>query len=149
MDRPRYQDAVARLLDQAAYPKNAHYALAALQDVRAAFGQVPPGAAAVIAERMGMTAAAVEGLMRDSAQFVGKSAAHELRICQGAVCIGKGGGELLAGMRRAFADRPGLSVVAGHCLGRCTEAPSASLDGRILAPADAASLRRWVDSLGE
>ena len=147
MDRTRNQDAVARLLDQAAYPRNAHYALAALQDVRAAFGQVPPGAAAVIAERMGMTAAAVEGLMRDSAQFAGKSAAHELRICQGAVCIGKGGGELLKQARRLYGDRPGLQVVAGYCLGHCAQAPSVSLDGRIVAPADAESLRRMVGGL--
>ena len=143
MDSSRYPDQVAALLDQAAYPRNAHYALAAL-DVRAAFGHVPAEAVPVIAEHMGMPASVVEGLMRDSAQFSGKPAAHQLRICQGAVCIGKGGSELLDEMRRAFAKRPGLQVVAGHCLGQCTRAPAASLDGRIMAPADAGSLRRWV-----
>jgi NADH:ubiquinone oxidoreductase subunit E len=147
MNDARVSEAVAALLDQAAYPKNAHYALAALQDVRGAFGQVPPEAVAVIAERLGMEAAAVAGLMRDSAQFIDRTAAHQLSICQGAVCIGKGGAELLAEMRRAFADRAGLQVVAGHCLGHCTEAPSASLDGDVLAPADATAIRRKVDSL--
>jgi formate dehydrogenase subunit gamma len=147
MDSSRYPEAVMALLDQAAYPKNPHYALAALQDVRAMFGHVPAEAVPIIADRMGMQSAAVQGLMQDSAQFPGKAAAHQLRICQGAVCIGKGGVDLLQWARRAFGKRPGLQVVAGHCLGYCTQAPSVSLDGDVMAPADAESVRRSVETL--
>jgi len=148
MDSTSLTETVAALLDQAAYPKNMHYALAALQDVRAQFGHVPTEAVPLIADRMGMEPAAVTALMRDSAQFPEKSTAtHQLRICQGAVCIGKGGGELLKQARRLYGDRPGLQVVAGYCLGHCAQAPSVSLDGRIVAPADAESLRHMVGGL--
>jgi formate dehydrogenase subunit gamma len=147
MDSSRYPEAITALLDQTAYPKNPHYALAALQDVRAVFGHVPAEAVPIIAEHLGMQSAAVEWLLRDSAQFPGKAAAHQLRICQGAVCIGKGGVDLLQWARRAFGKHPGLQVVAGHCLGHCPQAPSVSLDGRIMAPADAETICKSVESL--
>lgn len=149
MSEPGQLKAIAEMLAKAAYPKQAHYALAALQDVRALVGDVPAEALPLIAQMMGMDVSALSALMQDSAQFqVATGAAHRLRICQGAVCIGKGGGALLAGARESFADRAGLAVEAGHCMGLCAQGPAASLDGEAFAPADAASIRRKVESLG-
>lgn len=150
MDTDAQLQAIATLLERAAYPKQAHYALAALQDVRALIGDVPDQALPLIADTLGMKVSALAALMRDSAQFTAPiEAAHRLAVCQGAVCIGRGGGELLAGARARFADRDGLSVVAGHCLGQCLEAPAASLDGQVFAPVDMDALARAVAELGD
>lgn len=140
-------DTVADLLDKAAYPKNAHYALAALQDVRAHLGCVPDEAVPVIAERMGMESAAVIGLMQDSAQFPVQKGVHLLRVCQGAVCIGNNASELLATFRQEFADHTDLQVVSGYCLGHCTQGPAVELDGIVLAPADLESIRKVVNEM--
>ena len=148
MEKDGQMQAIATLLEHAAYPKQAHYALAALQDVRALVGHVPEAALPLIAETLGMDAAALAALMRDSAQFTAPSEApHRLSVCQGAVCIGRGGGDLLAAARERFAPMPGLAVVAGHCLGQCLQAPAACLDGEVLAPADLADLARRVAAL--
>ena len=148
MEKDGQMQAIAALLERAAYPKQAHYALAALQDVRALVGEVPEAALPVIAEAMGMEVSALAALMRDSAQFTPQlEAGHRLAVCQGAVCIGRGGGELLAEARRAFAGTAGLSVAAGHCLGQCLQAPAASLDGEVIAPVDMHALVRAVAAL--
>ena len=145
MENDAQMQAIAALLEHAAYPKQAHYALAALQDVRALVGHVPEEALPLIARNLGMDPAALAALMRDSAQFTAPSETlHRLSVCQGAVCIGRGGGDLLAGARERFASVPGLTVVAGHCLGQCLQAPAASLDETVLAPADLADLVRRV-----
>ncbi len=145
MEKDEQVQAIAALLEHAAYPKQAHYALAALQDVRALVGHVPEAALPLIAESLDMDPAALAALMRDSAQFTAPSEArHRLSVCQGAVCIGRGGGDLLASAREKFASMPGLTVVAGHCLGQCLQAPAASLDEAVFAPVDLADLARRV-----
>lgn len=145
MEKDGQMQAIAALLARAAYPKRPHYALAALQDVRALVGHVPDKALPLIAETLGMDPAALAALMRDSEQFSTPSGtAHQLAVCQGAVCIGRGGGELLAAARERFAPMSGLAVVAGHCLGQCLQAPAASLDGEVLAPVDLDALAQAV-----
>jgi formate dehydrogenase subunit gamma len=116
--------------------------------VRALVGYVPEAALPLIAENLDMDPAALAALMRDSAQFSAPSEArHQLSVCQGAVCIGRGGGDLLAAARGKFAAMPGLTVVAGHCLGQCLQAPAASLDGEVFAPVDLVDLARRVAAL--
>lgn len=150
MEKGAQLQAIAALLDRVAYPKRAPYALAALQDVRALIGYVPEEALPLIAEALGMEAAALAALMQDSAQFSAPSMTrHRLVVCQGAVCIGRGAAELLAGARERFARSPGLSVAAGHCLGQCLEGPAVSLDGEALAPVDLEALVRAVAALGD
>jgi formate dehydrogenase subunit gamma len=145
MEKDGQLQAIAALLARAAYPKQAQYALAALQDVRALIGHVPEKALPLIAGTLGMEPAALAALMRDSAQFSAPfETAHRLAICQGAVCIGRGSGDLLAGARKRFAATSGLTVVAGHCLGQCLQAPAASLDGEVLAPVDMDALVQAV-----
>lgn len=148
MEKDVQMQAIAALLARAAYPKRPHYALAALQDVRTLIGHVPDEALPAIAEAMGMEVSALAGLMRDSEQFAARpGTAHRMTVCQGAVCIGRGGGDLLAMARQRFAGRAGLSVTAGHCFGQCLLAPAAGLDGEVHAPADIEALDRAVAAL--
>jgi formate dehydrogenase subunit gamma len=109
--------------------------LHALQD---AFGHVPAGAVAMVAEALNLTRAEVHGVVTFYHDFRQEPPGrHVLKLCRAEACQAAGGNALAA---RAQA---GLGVVIGettadgsvtlepvYCLGLCATAPAAMLDGR-------------------
>ena len=64
---------------------------------------------------------------------------HTFVLCTGTACYIKGSGELVEGVRQKFGVEPGgttadqeLSVVGARCIGACSLAPAAVVDGEVL-----------------
>jgi len=122
-DKPA-MDLVRRCLD--AYPADAVWLIAVLEDIQAGLGFVPAGAAGLLADRLGLRAPDVRALIEGCEAFQGTPPArHLLHVCTGPFCAAAGSHELLA------AAEGELDCRAGHCLGYCDEAPVMMLDGEV------------------
>ena len=70
-----------------------------------------------------------------------------VRVCSGLSCELAGGAELLDGARAAL-QRQGVRVIEAPCIGRCEQAPAASVGQRAVAGATVNSLARVLDEAG-
>jgi len=132
------------MLDARGYPAEMGYLVAALEDIQAAFGHVPADALAVLAGHFGTDA---DCLRRKADAFdlfrFAPPPPHRIRICHGPVCAACGGEELLADV----SGSEDVGVETGHCLGRCDQAPVASIDGRLFTHATAGRIEREMLAL--
>lgn len=119
--------------------------LHALQET---FGYIDREAEVLVAEALNVSRAEVHGVVTFYHDFrQSPPPAHTLRLCRAEACQSLGAERLAAraqarlgiGFGEATADgRVGLEPV--YCLGLCSAAPSAMLDGRIVARLDDARL---------
>ncbi|TAJ41965.1 MAG: formate dehydrogenase subunit gamma [Reyranella sp.] len=119
-----------------------------LHDVQAAFGWVPPEVVRVVAAALNLTRAEVHGVVSFYHDFRDAPAGrHVLKLCRAEACQSMGG-EAVA---RAVLDRfkigwnettpdGGVTIEATYCLGLCSCAPAAMLDGQPIGRLDHAVL---------
>lgn len=118
--------------------------LVILHALQEAFGYVPQAAIPMVAQALNLSRAEVHGVFTFYHDFRHKPAGrHVLKLCRAEACQAAGGDALAA---RAEAK---LGVSLGHttadesvtlepiyCLGLCSTAPSAMLDGRLVGRLD-------------
>lgn len=118
--------------------------LVVLHALQEAFGYVPQAAIPMVAQALNLSRAEVHGVFTFYHDFRHKPAGrHVLKLCRAEACQAAGGDALAA---RAEAR---LGVSLGHttaddrvtlepiyCLGLCSTAPSAMLDGRLVGRLD-------------
>lgn len=118
--------------------------LVVLHALQEAFGYVPQAAIPMVAQALNLSRAEVHGVFTFYHDFRHKPAGrHVLKLCRAEACQAAGGDALAA---RAEAR---LGVSLGHttaddrvtlepiyCLGLCSTAPSAMLDGRFVGRLD-------------
>ena len=142
-----WNDAVARdLIDDAKGAPGA--LLPILHALQETFGYIDRAAETLIAEALNISRAEVHGVVTFYHDFrQSPPPAHTLKLCRAEACQSVGGDRLAARAKarlgvdfgEATADgRVGLEPV--YCLGLCSAAPSAMLDGRITARLDEAKL---------
>jgi formate dehydrogenase subunit gamma len=115
-----------------------------LHELQETFGYVHPEAETLIADVLNISRAEVHGVVTFYADFrITPPARHELKLCRAEACQSMGGTRLEAhaksrlgiGFGEATADgRVCLEPV--YCLGLCSVAPSAMLDGRVVGRLD-------------
>ncbi len=132
----------------AAYPAEAVWLLAALEDIQARLGFVPADAIALLADRFGMSQAEVRNLVKGSDAFRDTPPApHLLHVCLGPLCAAAGGHDLLTEAKAAMDGRNDVDCTAGHCLGCCDDAPAIMLDGIVRRDVRPEHVRRLLCGL--
>jgi formate dehydrogenase subunit gamma len=115
-----------------------------LHDVQAAFGWIPPEAVRVVADALNLTRAEVHGIVSFYHDFRdGPAGHHVLKLCRAEACQSMGG-EAVAQMvldrfEVAWGDTTadgGVTVEPIYCLGLCSCAPAAMLDGEPIGRLD-------------
>lgn len=118
--------------------------LPVLHALQESFGYIDRAAEPLIADALNISRAEVHGVVTFYADFrTAPSARHELKLCRAEACQSMGADRLAA---RA-ADRLGIefgdasadgrvSLLPVYCLGLCSVAPSAMIDGRIVGRLD-------------
>jgi formate dehydrogenase subunit gamma len=113
--------------------------LEVLHAVQAAFGYVPAGAVAVVAEELNLSRAEVHGVVTFYHYFRrSPPGAHIVSLCQAESCQSMGAEALAAHVR----ERLGIdfhettadgrfSLEPIYCLGNCACSPAAMIDGRL------------------
>ena len=108
-----------------------------LHDLQSTFGFIPAEAVSVVAEELNLTRAEVHGVVSFYHDFRDRPAGrHVLKLCRAEACQSMNGEEVA----RQFLERFGvtwggttrdgaLTIEAVYCLGLCSCAPSAMLDG--------------------
>lgn len=115
--------------------------LPVLHAVQAAFGHVDDAAVVVIADRLNLSRADVHGVLTFYHDFRRHPAGRNvLKICRAEACQAMGADALVAHAEHRLgtsmhASRPDGAVTLEpvYCLGLCSAAPSAMLNGRIVA----------------
>ena len=115
--------------------------LHALQET---FGYVDRAAEPLIADALNLSRADVHGVVTFYADFrTAPPAAHELKLCRAEACQSMGGDRLADTARRRLGIGFGEATPDGrvrlepvYCLGLCSVAPSAMLDGRVVGRLD-------------
>ncbi|MDP1839975.1 MAG: formate dehydrogenase subunit gamma [Reyranella sp.] len=117
-----------------------------LHDVQAAFGWVPPEAVRVVADALNLTRAEVHGVVSFYHDFrAGPAGRHVLKLCRAEACQSMGS----EAMAQMILDRFGVAwgdttadgavtVEPIYCLGLCSCAPAAMLDGEPIGRLDRA-----------
>lgn len=118
----------------------------ALRSVQQERGWIDAEAVAAVADVFNLSRAEVRGLVAFYADFrTEPPAGHVVRVCQAEACQAAGSRSLT----RTLADRLGtalghatsdhrVALEAVYCLGLCARAPSAMVDGELIADADRA-----------
>ncbi|MFQ5581814.1 MAG: NAD(P)H-dependent oxidoreductase subunit E [Mariprofundaceae bacterium] len=144
------QDAAAwtrAMLYARAYPPENVYLLAALEDVQTAFAYVPPDSLDVLAGHFGCDAGSIEAQLLSFGLFsLTPPPAHQIRICQGPVCMACGGKDLFAAVADLNRDED-FSVISSHCLGMCDHAPVMKVDDKPVINADLEQLEQEITAL--
>jgi formate dehydrogenase subunit gamma len=115
--------------------------LPVLHAVQAAFGHIDDAAVVVIAEQLNLSRADVHGVLTFYHDFRRQPAGRTvLRICRAEACQAMGSDALIAHAEHRLAMAIGstradgaISLEPVYCLGLCSAAPSAMIDGRIVA----------------
>lgn len=115
--------------------------LPVLHAVQGAFGLVDDAAVAVIAEQLNLSRADVHGVLTFYHDFRRQPAGRTvLKICRAEACQAMGSDALIAHAEHRLAMAMGSTRADGavslepvYCLGLCSAAPSAMIDGRIVA----------------
>ena len=111
--------------------------LPVLHDVQAAYGFIPAEAVTVVAEVLNLTRAEVHGVVTFYHDFRDRPAGrHVLKLCRAEACQAMNGEEVAGRILDHFGLAWGgttpdgrLTIEATYCLGLCSCAPSAMLDG--------------------
>ncbi|WP_186388217.1 formate dehydrogenase subunit gamma [Stappia sp. TSB10P1A] len=127
-----------------------------LHEVQKEFGCVPDEALRTIAEALNLSRAEVHGVASFYHDFRKEPAGrHVLKICRAEACQSMGGDGLADGVRAALGidwhettpdGRVTLEPV--YCLGLCSCAPAAMLDGELHGRLDETAMRELVKETG-
>lgn len=123
--------------------------LHALQD---AFGHVPDEATPLVAEELNLSRAEVHGVITFYHDFRRKPAGrHVLKLCRAEACQSCGCDDLIEHAQSRLGVRLGSTTADGritlepvYCLGLCSTAPSAMIDGRLVGRLTSAKLDRLI-----
>jgi formate dehydrogenase subunit gamma len=128
--------------------------LHALQDE---FGHVPQSVLPLIAKELNLSRAEVHGVMTFYHDFRAEPAGHHvLKLCRAEACQSMGGETFCNSVREALGidwhettpdGRVTLAPV--FCLGLCSCAPAAMLDGELIGRADLASIKATLSEAGQ
>jgi formate dehydrogenase subunit gamma len=121
------------------------------------FGYVDPVLEPVIAEVLNITRAEVHGVVTFYRDFRRSPAApHRLSLCRAEACQAAGGERLAARAEQRLAIAFGettpdgqVTLDAVYCLGLCSVAPSAMIDGRLVGRLDEKRLDALLAELGQ
>lgn len=118
--------------------------LVILHALQEAFGYVPQAAIPMVAQALNLSRAEVHGVFTFYHDFRHKPAGrHVLKLCRAEACQAAGGDALAARAESKLGvslgnttadDRVTLEPI--YCLGLCSTAPSAMLDGRLVGRLD-------------
>jgi len=108
------------------------------------FGYIDEAAEPLIADALNITRAEVHGVVTFYHDFRGQPAGrHVLKLCRAEACQAAGGDPLAAHAEARLGMAMGTTTADGsvtlepvYCLGLCSVAPSAMLDGRVVARLD-------------
>ena len=108
------------------------------------FGYIDEAAEPLIAEALNITRAEVHGVVSFYHDFRRQPAGrHVLKLCRAEACQAAGGDSLAAHAEARLGMAMGTTAADGsvtlepvYCLGLCSVAPSAMLDGRVVARLD-------------
>lgn len=127
-----------------------------LHALQASFGYIDREAEPLIADALNISRAEVHGVISFYADFrQSPPPAHTLKLCRAEACQSLGADRLAAlaqaklgiAFGKTTADgRVGLEPV--YCLGLCSAAPSAMLDGRVVARLDESKLEALIAEAG-
>jgi formate dehydrogenase subunit gamma len=115
-----------------------------LHDLQGVFGCIPRDAEPLIADKLNLTRAEVHGVVTFYHDFRERPAgAHVLKLCRAEACQSAGGEALATRAEEALGIASGettpdgqVTLEAVYCLGLCAIAPSAMIDGRVVARLD-------------
>ena len=128
----------------AEYARQEGATLVILHALQEAFGYVPEAAIPMVAQALNLSRAEVYGVFTFYHDFRHKPAGrHVLKLCRAEACQAAGGDALAARAEARLGvslgnttadDRVTLEPI--YCLGLCSTAPSAMLDGRLVGRLD-------------
>lgn len=115
-----------------------------LHELQETFGYIDKEAETLIAEALNVSRAEVHGVVTFYPDFrLQAPATHSLRLCRAEACQSRGGDGLAARATAALGLDFGETTADGrvhlqavYCLGLCSVAPSAMLDGKIVGRLD-------------
>ncbi len=134
---------VRRCLD--AYPADAVWLVAALEDIQAGLGYVPVDAVTFLARRFGLSPGTLRADIEASEAFrCTPPPAHVLHVCRGPFCAAAGADALRQCAEAVAGEEADVGCVAGHCLGHCPDAPVVMLDGVVARRVRPDDVRRML-----
>jgi len=124
-----------------------------LHDLQGVFGCIPEAAERLIAEKLNLTRAEVHGVVSFYHDFRREPAGtHTLKLCRAEACQSTGGEAIATRAEAALGIKFGETTADGrvtleavYCLGLCSVAPSAMIDGRVVGRMDSGKLDAIVD----
>ena len=127
-----------------------------LHDFQATFGCVPPAAIRLIADALNLTRAEVHGVVSFYHDFREQPAGrHVLKLCRAEACQSMQGEPLAEQVLKHFGLEWGettsdgrLTIEAVYCLGLCSCAPSAMLDGEPMGRLSKDSIAEIAQEVG-
>ena len=123
-----------------------------LHDLQAAFGYVPEAAVPMIAEALNLSRAEVHGVVTFYHDFRREPAgSHVIKLCRAEACQACGGDDLAQRAEQRLDVKLGhtsadgrVTLEAVYCLGLCSTAPSAMIDGRLVGRLDGKKLDKLL-----
>ena len=96
------------------------------------FGYLPKELQIYVAEKTGVPAAKVYGVVTFYSFFTMKpKGRHTISVCMGTACFVKGGERILDVVKDELGVEVGQMTEDVHCLGACSLAPVISIDGKV------------------
>ncbi len=126
-----------------------------LHDVQERFGYVPGNALLQIADRLNLSRAEVHGAMSFYHDFRKEPAGrHVLKVCRAEACQSMGGEKLADDIQRGLGIRWHETTPDGkvtlepvYCLGLCSCAPAAMMDGNLYGRLDDDAVLKLVEEV--
>lgn len=126
--------------------------LPVLHALQETFGCVPEAAAPLIAEEFNLSRAEVHGVITFYHDFRRQPAGHHaLKLCRAEACQSCGCDDLIAyaesrvGVKLGNTTADGrITIEAVYCLGLCSTAPSAMIDGKLVGRLNAKKLDKML-----
>jgi bidirectional [NiFe] hydrogenase diaphorase subunit len=127
----------------------------ALHAAQEAFGYLDEDALHYVGDTLGVPHSRVYGVATFYSFFTLKPhGEHTCVVCTGTACYINGAREILAGLERELGVRPRqttpdgkLSVLTARCLGACSLAPAAIIDGEVQGKVDAGELVARLEAM--
>ena len=118
------------------------------------FGYLPKELQIYVAEKTGVTAAKVYGVVTFYSFFTMKpKGRHTISVCMGTACFVKGGERILDVVKDELGVEVGQMTEDGmftleqvHCLGACSLAPVISIDGKVYGHVTREKVREIIQS---
>jgi formate dehydrogenase subunit gamma len=140
----------------AAHPAAQASLLPILHDLQAAFGHVPEAAVPQVARALNLSRADVHGVVGFYHDFRdAPPGRHVIRLCAAEACQAMGGEALAEAVSAALdlevgraSDDGAVTLEAVYCLGLCACAPSAMVDGRLVARATPERVLAMIEPAG-